>query len=301
MNTVRVFAAIFLLLAGFVPPTAAQSPLALAPNESEIVARLDVKAFLETSLWDRILEEYGREKAQREAKFLQNMTDLDLFNDIDEIHLFGRIDEDESMIIVAKGRFNEEKLVDLVRLNESYEELQISGASVHSWIDDGNKHGVFLPDGLLVITGSRDAMEAVLRTRANPGTSFLQSDAGRMMPQDAAQAVFHGALVRTPWIDCEFGEFARAVDLQLATLSLNFANDQVAAALTAVPDRPERTAEYLEIANGLLAASKLLSEEQPHAHMAAKYLTAEQSGGTVRVFGSIDSRTAIEMIKNLDQ
>jgi len=297
MKFVRIAAPLVLAFVA-AAPVRAEGLIDLAPADSEIVARMDVKKVVQSPLFRMLVDQRGHEQTDAQLKVLKNLTDLDVYNDIDEIALFGRIDEDASMTVVARGKFNQEKLLDLVRLNDTYKKADRNGVTIHSWTDDGNKHACFLPDGLLAVAGSAEAMDALLQTRANPEAGFRSTAQGKLAPANGG-AAFTAMLVRTPTIDCDFGNFARAASMQLATATVDLTDAGVAGRLLCHPDRPELAPAYLDVARGMLAGASLYADEEPMARLAAETLAASLTDdkSAVQVAGTLSNEKVLQLAK----
>lgn len=298
MKIVRTALLAAALVATAFSPARAAGVLDLAPADSEIVARVDVKKVVNSRLFALALEIEGKEAADAKLKILKNLTDLDVYKDIDEVALFGRIDDDESMAIVARGRFNQEKLLDLVRLNGTYKTRQENGLTIHSWVDDGNKQACFLPDNLLVVAGSEVAIQGVLNTRSNPSTGFLASPTAKAAPA-ADGLAFTAYLNRTA--DGALGDFAHETELRLATITADLSDSGIVGRIVGQPDRPELAPSYLKVAEGLLAAASLYSEEDDNARLVAETLRASLTadGKAVEIGGTMTNERFLELAKDM--
>lgn len=284
------------------PAAAIDNPLRLAPADSEFLISINVRQALDTPVVDTLLAELGEQRLRSQAAVIQTLTDFDAFSDLDRISLFGRIDEDPANVnvIVAQGRFNQQKLVSLVALNESYEKESIGGYDVHRWEDDGEKYAVFLDEGTLVFGGSADALQRMNAARSSTTASFLSTPAARNLPADLDGRTAYGFLVRTPGIDCDFGDFARSIDLSHFFLEVRSAGDAMEATLSIVPADPAKTPLYLDAVEGGHAAARLLAPNNENAALMESLVTSVRSVDNNRVVveGSADGDLIADLIRN---
>lgn len=261
-------------------PTEAEDIVDLIPDQAEIILRLDAEAFIDSEPFNKLLDAYGREKAMNQIEVIKNLTDLDPLEDFEEVFLMGKVEEDESLIFVARGEFNEEKLVSLVRLNESYEKIAYGDSRTkgHYWEDGSEeKHAVFLPDGIVAIANSRESMEALIATREGNNRSFAETDAGKSLPRNIDSHVFWGMLINTPDIDGEFGEFAKAVDMAYLLATVDFDDNEVTTRLLAHPEDDSLVDDYIRIGEGGHSIAKLLREEEPLARLLFEELRVREA------------------------
>ena len=278
----------------------AADPLALAPREAEFLARIDMRQIVESGQFQTFMQSHAPKRIESAREAIRNLTDLDILEDIDAIYLFGRIDEDESVLFFSRGRFNQDKLLSLVKLNDTYEQMAMDGVTVHHWVDDGEKYGAFLEENLLVIAGSEAAMSAMMRTADDPGSGFLATPAADDLPENADEHAFWGMLVKTPGIDCDFGNFARSIDLQSVVMLARFAPSAVETRMIATPDSPGLLDEYEEAAQGAMAAARLLKEEEEWARLLSESATVERSANRNRLemTASIPNNTFFEFLND---
>lgn len=274
--------------------------LEMAPKESEVIARLDVERLLQTEQFKAALNQYGEEKARNQAVVLENLSGLDLFSDIKEMWLFGKIDVEESNIIIARGEFERDKLIALVRMNPEYNKQTVQNVEVHHWHDDGEKFGCFLGEDLLVVAGSEEAMTVMLRTWQDPETSFSRTATGSQISAASINTpVIWGALIDTPTVKGDFGNLARAVDLSHVTLALNSAGENVSVDMNLVPDNVETLDDYEAIGLGGVAMARLLGDEHEMAGLFARKANVQKNsdGRSLQVTGSLTTLEIFNIIK----
>lgn len=252
--------------------------LALVPPEAEILARVNVPAVVDSPLMERFLEMNGRQKTEAQINFVQNLTGLNLREDLKEIWVIGLIDQDEKNVLLARGAFDQEKLLTLVQLNETYDSRSAYGNTVHHWKDDGEKFAAFLGEDLLAVTGDSGSMETVLQRAQRGRNTFGESAPGAAVPTGEGTPPFWGMLIRTPETDCDFGKFARSVDLSHVLLQADFAaNDSITATMTGFPSKPGMAPQWLKVAEGGLAAAGLYADEDAKAALFAETVSAKLS------------------------
>jgi hypothetical protein len=269
-----------------------------APKESEVVARLDVPKLVASNQFEALMNSAQGERIKAGMSIVGGLTGMDLQKDLQEIYLFARMNS-KSGIIMATGRFDQEKMLTLVRVNQSYEKKTVDGLDIHHWVDDGQKYATFPEAGQLVITDSEPAMEAFLRTRGNPETSFVQTEAGKSIPKDLAEHTLWAVLTRSSDSNNDFGNFARSIELNHMVLTADPEQDQVLCRLTATPLRKELVDDYLKAAEGLLAVARLFQEENLPKQIDINSFKAERAadGNAVVITGPISNKLLYQHLK----
>lgn len=277
----------------------ALNPMEAAPAEADVVARLNVKEALASPLKDKIMDRVGRQRLEAGRQVLQNLTGMNLEEDLSEIWLFGRIDRDKEGVVMARGRFEQEKLVALVSLNDNYEQREMFGAKVHTWNDDGQKYAVFIDDFLL-LSENGEALRMVLETNNGGRRSLMETETGKLLAAQENPAIFWGALINSNTTLGEFADFARAIDLSHVMLSIDPGGDQVNATLAAIAEDSDALPEYRAIAEGGMALSRLLREEEDLATLIADNVTISTSEEALLIQTSVAHDLLLNVLDTLD-
>lgn len=125
--------------------------------------------------------------AGRLAAF-QRISGLDLRKEIRSMTLYGKDAEEGSGVAVIRGDFARSTLVDLVRLNEGYENIAYGALSIHKWSDHGRDHYGCLLDAQILVVGRRlETVQGALDVLRNAAPHLAaDSDLLGLVPSRAA-------------------------------------------------------------------------------------------------------------------
>lgn len=266
---VSAFCAALVLTVSWRPAPAA-SPLDYCPAEAEVIVWANVKQ-LARPLADFAKVEAGHDHVTPVAQVVKNMTEVDVFTDIEEAALFARIDQPDAVVIAVRGTFRQpQKLVDVVRLNPGYSSSTVNGIEVHKWTDDGERLACFPQADLLLIATSAKAMDAAMQS---PQNGFMKSEAARRLPKDLAKHGSWGAIIHLPNATGDFDHFADTVGLSMVVATGDFDGTNVSLSAQAFADTDELEGEYDNILNGMYSAMKLMKTEHPALAILAEHVT----------------------------
>lgn len=243
---------------------AAANPEALSyvPSGSEVVAHLDMRAVVDSTLFRALLEKQG-EQAQAQLNIARQFTGVDLLKDIDRLWLWGRIQDDDSVTILVEGRLNQDSLVNLLKANGSYRREDVAGASAHTWSDGGNsRYGVFLPNGSVLLGNSRAALESALQTKTG-GNGFATTAPAKAIPTAGHAWVF----LRKPERAIPGNEMKDTLQLETAAASLTTAANDTTLRLEGVTADAASAARWRELLEGLTAVAQLQSQQPELAEL----------------------------------
>jgi hypothetical protein len=166
-------------------PHAAQAALLNMANvgaDANFVVHADLDQFRSTDFGKIILarlDELGiSEKLQNFAKVFS----FNPLNDVRDVTIYGQDKDEHKTVILISGRFDQERLLALFRLNPEYGEEVYEGITLRRWHDDkkgGMMYGCFYTDDLVVMSsGEGTAKRAIDVLKGNYGhadaTTFNQ-------------------------------------------------------------------------------------------------------------------------------
>lgn len=243
---------------------AAANPEALSymPGSAEVVAHLDMRAVVDSSLFRTLLEKQG-EQAQAKLNIARQFTGVDLLKDIDRVWLWGRIQDDDSVAILVEGRLNPDSLVNLLKANDSYRREDVAGSSAHTWNDGGNsRYGVFLPNGSVLVANSRAALEGALQTKTG-GSGFATTAPAKAIPAAGHAWVF----LRKPDRAIPGAEMKDTLQLETAAATLTTAANDTTLRLEGVTADAVSAVRWRELLEGLTAVAQLQSQQPDVAEL----------------------------------
>lgn len=279
-------------------PLAALEPMVVAPENAEVVARINVSQSLQAPLSEMLIDKFGRPKIESTAKLIQNLTDVNLFADVYEAWLFGQIDSDEEVLILARGKFNETKLVDLLRVNNTFKETTYQGEQVYNWVDENGlpRWAVFI-DQYLAIGGTNKIINNVIERKAATSGGYQQTPLAKALPQDVNSRDAWCLIASDRARQIEFGAMAETINLKYFLVTMSHTTTGVSAQAVALPNNPEQTKEYRSIAEGGLAFARLVKDQNEFAKLAATRVTLSEQGSAVVASAELTNAEAVELIQ----
>ncbi len=146
------------------------------PAESKWLVHVDFDKFATSEMWWLIKQEMS-EKDQQKIDALTTLFGSDPTRDIYGVTIYGTDAEEEHAVLMINGRFNKEKLLSLLALNEDYAESVYEGRTLHHWVDEKDnkeKVGVFAADDLIVISETEGPVQAAIDLMAGRSESLAR-------------------------------------------------------------------------------------------------------------------------------
>lgn len=260
-------------LVGLPRPVAAAEDLAgLIPPGAEIAASLNVKTLVETGFLRKLVEKSGNKKVDAQLNLFRNLTGIDVFGgDLERVSLFGSVGKDDEHLIAFEGRFDQTKLVDLLKVNDQYEESTIAGQKAYQWFDKGEnrlKFGAFTSAGTALISGSRASIEAAL----NKGVDRSQSEVASEFKKLSSGAKGSTALMAFVLVpkDKVGKNFPAAEQLHSLSGTVDVTETTMSVAATANLLKADKAQQWLDLARGVLALAALQGDKPAVAELARR-------------------------------
>lgn len=257
---------------------AAADALAWAPADSEFILSINARQVADSDLAQKFLAQIGGEQAKAMLQVLKNMTGVELMKDLDRVCLFGRVKEDESILIVFQGRFREDALTTILKANPKYTQSSHGGVTIHEWFDEKEKEmrfGAFPAEGSAVIANRRESLHALIDTKGSD-KGFLATDKAKLLPAGHKDVAAWGLLIRPERVFPD-GDFKDTLQAGSATVTLALREGKVAARLAVNTESPEAAGLWLKMAQGGLALLQLQKENQDLRDLAASAKTSQDA------------------------
>ena len=159
------------------------------PVEAKWLVHADFDAFGQSEMWRLVSREID-EEGQRKIDAITNLFGVDLTRDIYGVTIYGTDSNEKNAVAIIYGRFDKEKLLSLLALNDEYAESEYNGQKLYHWLDkkdNKQKVGIFAADDVIVISQGVQSVRNMVDLQAGKSDSL----SGR---KDAPL----GALVETP-------------------------------------------------------------------------------------------------------
>ncbi|MBM3334117.1 hypothetical protein FJY63_05595, partial [Candidatus Sumerlaeota bacterium] len=152
--------------------------LAMAPSSDYAFAYLDVAKIRNSKLFTELKPALLDGPASAGLSAIQLMTGVHLLNDIDAVAVSGKVGPPPGLCAYFTGRWDAERLKNLLALNPSYTEATRTAHTIISFTDQrrGSTISLCFLKKDLAVAGSKEAVEAVVDLAAGKGASMAASD-----------------------------------------------------------------------------------------------------------------------------
>ena len=167
---------VLLLLSG----TICAGPLnpAQVSAEAKWVVHANFDEFASSEMWWMISQELSK-KDWKKIDAITKLFGSDPTKDIYGITLFGKDAKEENATVLINGKYEKEKLLSLLSMNDEYAESQYKGKTLYHWLDENDnkkKVGMFASEELIVISQSEDSVEAAADLLASEKDSLASAE-----------------------------------------------------------------------------------------------------------------------------
>jgi len=146
--------------------------------EAKWVIHVDFDAFGESEIWRLVSQEID-ERGQKKIDAITNLLGIDLTKDIYGVTICGTDSEEKNAVVMIYGRFDKEKLLMLLALNDAYAESEYNGQKLYHWLDENDnkqKVGIFAADDMIVISQSEQAVQNTVDLLSDQSNSLANKD-----------------------------------------------------------------------------------------------------------------------------
>lgn len=242
-----------------------------APADSEVVLLANVHNLTQQGIVKKVLDQVQsdpEQKRQLDAKIavLQNLAGINPLEDIDAIGIWGKMDQPDSFGVKVTGKFDQQKLLALLRLNKDFEETSgVEGLDIpiFQWRDKGKegavKYGTFLPDGSPAVFSSKKALEQALEAKKS-GKNFMSVKApGWTPPTEIDKNFVIWAYLLKPQ---NTGKFKDTLQANYVIASVRFTETEVFGSLTVAAASAEAAQRWVDMFKGAVALARLQSSDE---------------------------------------
>jgi len=268
---VAALAALTLLLSSITD--ASDNPMDYIPEQVEVIVALDASALFASPIVEHFLEErFSEDMLETKLSALENLIGVNLLEDIHSVHFGGRIDDDESIVILLKGDFNADRLIALVQFNETYEsETLEDGAVGHYWRDgDDENFVVALDEGYLVYAKSREVVDRCLAAGRDGEGAFMNSEYADIFNGKDEGATIWLAVPKLSPIDSELGEIAEVFQAEALMVNVQMGSDDVDVKASLIASTKEAAEQWVGVLEGMIALGELQTHDNNIAGLAVE-------------------------------
>lgn len=273
-------------------------------GSANLVAHVDNEQFNSTLIGRLIREDLKNQGVEEKLTNFATVFSFHPLDDVRNVTIYGQGQNREKAVVLIEAKFNKERLLALLRLNPSHQEIEYGEIVVHSWVDkkkddpdtSETKYGCFYNDELVVIGAGLEAVKQavdVLNGSAENAASGVFSQA----ELDAKGAFFQVAANNVGEVVGEEPEAAALrqtseLGLAIGEIEGNFYVD------LELKTKSEEAAQAIsKIAEGIIALAALAGEEQPGLAEMAKKVKLSCERNMVRVHFESDPEKVFSFLK----
>ncbi len=269
------------------------------PAEARWWAHLDVEQFKQTEVGRTFLELMNQPEIARKLDALKAIFNFDIRTDLDGLTACGA---GRRSAVIARGRFDQQRLLTLLRGGDGYEELVLDGRTIHSWIDEGKAkkqgadkarmYGAIHRSGAAVLSEQADTVAHVLKVLDGEAESL---PAAALTPEYPAVLTARMSAEALP---------QKATDHPVARQLLSAAGiigqhgTNVEARLEMTLKDAEAVAQIRQVVEGVRAAALLNAERDPRAARLAELVDLRTEGNTLALRLSIPAAEITDAIRS---
>jgi hypothetical protein len=283
-------------------------PSELAPDANWVV-HLDQEALRSSSIGQLVLAELEKQGLTQKLDSFATVFGFHPIDDIRDVTVYGVGQDQEKAVVLADARFNQDKLVALVRMNPQHQEIPHGNTTIHRWLqedkdntgEDGEPatkmmYGCIHDGRVVVLSAGLDAVkkaadilsnaaagapaELAERASTRQGTFFqvIGTGVGAMLGNEPKAAVLREAEALTLAAGDDEGQWF--VEVALEGKSVEVAQNM---------------AKMLE---GVIALAKLAGQEQPELVALAEKVRISSAGKVTQVLFEAEVQTMLDLLKN---
>jgi len=162
MNSKRLIMVMALLMG----PVGMAGPLQLERIDASAdwLAHIDMDQLRASKVGQLIRQEIRNRHLEKKLAAVAQVFSFHPIDDISDVTLYGQGADKEKAVLMLKGHFDAQALLNLLNANPSYEKIARANRTVHSWVADKGpdagqrKYGLFYGEDLIVIANTIEAL-----------------------------------------------------------------------------------------------------------------------------------------------
>ena len=234
-------------------------------DDSKWVVHLDVMKLRRTSVGRYLLSELKTEDAERKIAAFQVIFGFDPRAAIESITLYGKDNRRENSVVLIRGKIDSQRLITLLRADDSYVAHKYGQYTVHRWVDkkkNEESFGGVHADGTMIISGGRAPVEKALDVldKEAPGLSTSSGLGGLASVQIGVFGLAAANLTGMAGLHPSAASLKQADSI---TVTLGEKDGKVDADVIAVAKNGEIATHMEAVVKGVISAGILAEADKP--------------------------------------
>lgn len=272
--------------------------------DAKWVVHINLDAFRDSRIGSLVLDEVHAEHQQQIDAF-KELFGLDLTRDLFSVTLYGSDADEENAVALFRGRFDQQKLTSLLKLNPTYTTSEYNGRTLHLWTDENSKKqqaGAFAGDNLIAISQTPEAVKSALDVLADKNASL---DAAPLDPLYSLTetAVDPIILLAADSLSELTENQEHAAVLQNSTMLAFLAGEQegdVTVHIDLTAQTTEAATQIEQIARGMIAFASLQAPNNPALGKILAALSLVRSENTLNLNFRYPAADLFDLCKSLE-
>jgi len=270
------------------------------------VAHVDNERFNSTQIGQLIREEL---KNQGMEENLANFVSIFAFHPLDDVRnvtAYGQGQNPEKAVVLIEGKFDEERLLMVLRFNPDYQETEYGDIAIHSWVDEkkrdpndsniGRMYGCFYNDELVVMGAGLEAVKQAIDVL----NGSAENAASGVFNQAALNAKGAFFLVAANGVGEMVGQEPQAAVLRQTDelgLAVGEIEGNVYVDLDLKAKSEEAAKNIYKVLDGIIAFAALVGMEEPKLAELAKTVELSRVQNTIQVHFKSSPETVFSFLK----
>jgi hypothetical protein len=272
-------------------------PASIVPDGTRFVVHVDMEMFFATKLY-KYLDKDGQFDVK--SRYITRLMKVDLRKDITGLTVFGPEADGHRAVFAVAGKFDKERLLALVELDDTHQEISYGGTTIYSTGDQ--EFGAFINDGLIVIGERREDIEKVLDVAAGKAKNFASSKLHAAFKDLSAGAFVSGIIEDINGLGRRLSQsklFSKASGMSFVAREKQ---DNLQLRVEAAADTPENAKNMADIAQGLIAMVRLgkahIVGQEARVASLFQDVQVKLEGKTIRLVLDMPSREFVDLVSH---
>lgn len=236
------------------------------PANVKWMAHLDIEGLLQSELGKFILQQVDSPRLRARIDKFTNTFGFNPLTDLRSATIFGTQFEPGGAVAIIRARFQQEKLLELLRKHEGHEQLLEGERIVHRWSekpddddDDGVRYGTIFNRTTIIVSRSKAALLEAIAVLEGKADDLASHDSG-ILPQLPQGTFFAAGLLELQLPEDAHPQLAA---LKSGIIILGESNETAFGSVEAIMHQEVDGHRYRHLLQGMLSLTFMRLERRP--------------------------------------
>ena len=271
------------------------------PSNSKWLFHVDFDAFRDSKMGSLIEQEITAAH-QKKIEGLATLLGTDLTQDLYGFTLCGPNADDTKAAALIYAKYDKEKLLALLGMNEKYAESSYQEQTIYHWFDEKQSRdqvGAFATEELIVISQSKDTVTAMLDLIKEPSKSIAnaQNNALTGLSEAPEGAIMIAAADGLSELTEDKDHAAILKNSKLMAVIIGENNGNMKLNIDLIAENAEAATKIEQVVRGMQAFMTLSNTQQPEINSLIQATTLQRNDNQLALTFQYPSAKLFEMIK----